>query len=69
MKWLPLVGIALEFLLLAVVVLGAITPRDHVARVRARIAATPKAIWRAITDFGAEVKPVALGAPASLDTN
>jgi uncharacterized protein YndB with AHSA1/START domain len=37
-------------LIVLVVIIGALLPRDHVAVVSARIAATPDAVWDLITD-------------------
>jgi len=50
MKWLMIVGGVVVAVVVVVVVIGALLPRDHVATVRARIAATPDAVWQAITD-------------------
>lgn len=50
MKWALIAGAVIVSLILLVVVVGAMLPRDHVATVSARIAATPDAIWDVITD-------------------
>jgi hypothetical protein len=49
MKWI-LIGVgALAACVLVVVVVGAMLPRDHVAAMTARVAATPDAVWSALT--------------------
>jgi uncharacterized protein YndB with AHSA1/START domain len=50
MKWLLLVAGVVVGLVVVVVVAGSLLPRDHVASVSARIAATPAAVWTALTD-------------------
>lgn len=50
MKWLMLIGALLVAIIAVVVIVGALLPRDHVASVRARIAASPDAVWQTIVD-------------------
>jgi uncharacterized protein YndB with AHSA1/START domain len=50
MKWLLIAGGALVAIIVLIVVVGALLPRDHVASVRARIAGTPDAVWQTITN-------------------
>jgi uncharacterized protein YndB with AHSA1/START domain len=50
MKWLLIAGAVLIAIVLVVVLVGTLLPRDHVATVSARIAATPDSVWRVITD-------------------
>lgn len=50
MRWLLIGGGVVVALILAVVIIGALLPRDHVAIVKARITATPEAVWQSITD-------------------
>jgi uncharacterized protein YndB with AHSA1/START domain len=50
MKWALIAGGVIVSLIVLVVVVGALLPRDHVATVSARIAATPDAVWEMITD-------------------
>jgi uncharacterized protein YndB with AHSA1/START domain len=50
MKWLTIMVAAFAGIIVLVVVVGALLPRDHVASMRARIGATPEVVWRAITD-------------------
>jgi len=69
MKWLLVVGGMLVAIILIVVIVGALLPRDHVASVSARVAGTREAIWTAITDVANQptwrdgVKRVELAAP------
>ena len=48
MKWALMIGGIVVALVVIVVVIGAMLPRDHVASVSARIAAPPTAVWSAI---------------------
>ena len=50
MKWALIAGGVIVSLIVLVVIIGALLPRDHVATVSARIAATPDAVWDMITD-------------------
>jgi uncharacterized protein YndB with AHSA1/START domain len=50
MKWILVTVGLVAALVLLVVVIGATLPRDHVAAMSARIAASPDAVWRALTD-------------------
>ena len=50
MKWILLALGVIAALVVLVVLVGAILPRDHVATVTARIAAPPETIWKAISD-------------------
>ena len=50
MKWIALAAAGLLGILLIVVVIGALLPRDHVAAMSARITAPPSAVWAALTD-------------------
>lgn len=50
MKWLLAGGSVLAALIVIVVIVGTLLPRDHVASVSARILGTPDAVWQAITD-------------------
>ena len=48
MKWVLVVGGVIVALVVVVVLIGAMLPRDHVASVSATIAAPPNAVWSAI---------------------
>jgi len=48
MKWILIAGGLVVALVVIVVVIGALLPRDHVASVSATIAASPSAVWSAI---------------------
>jgi uncharacterized protein YndB with AHSA1/START domain len=50
MKWALIAGGAIVTLIAVVAVIGALLPRDHIATLSARIAATPDAVWDVITD-------------------
>lgn len=50
MRWLLIAGGSLIAIIAVIVIIGALLPRDHVAAVRARIAASPSTVWDAITD-------------------
>jgi len=50
MKWILVAGGVLVALVLVVVVIGTMLPRDHIATVTARIAGSPDAIWQAIAN-------------------
>lgn len=51
MKWLLLVGVAVVALILIVVVIGALLPKDHTVTRSVRLRQPPAAIWQAITDY------------------
>ncbi len=53
MRWLAYAAALLALLLIAIVVIGWMLPRDHVAAMRARIPAPPAAVWATITDVAA----------------
>ena len=53
MKWILIIGGVIVALVLIVVVIGALLPRDHVAAMTARIAASPDTVWKTITDAAA----------------
>ena len=69
MKWVFIVAAIRLAIVVLIVVVGTLLPRDHVAAISARIAATPAAVWAAITDPGrlttwrGDVKRVELLAP------
>jgi len=48
MKWVLVIGAVVVGLVLVVVLIGALLPRDHVASVSAKISASPAAVWSAI---------------------
>jgi uncharacterized protein YndB with AHSA1/START domain len=50
MKWVWSIAGVVVAVIVLVVVIGAMLPRDHIASVSARIAATPAAVWTALTD-------------------
>ena len=50
MKWLLIAGGLIAAAVLVVVIVGALLPRDHIAKVSARIAGAPDSVWRAIAD-------------------
>ena len=50
MKWLLIAGGLLVALILVVVIVGTLLPRDHVATVTARIAGPPDSVWQTITN-------------------
>jgi uncharacterized protein YndB with AHSA1/START domain len=50
MKWALIIGGAIIAGVALVVLIGALLPRDHVATLSARIAATPDVVWNTITD-------------------
>ncbi|HEY4307014.1 MAG TPA: SRPBCC family protein [Gemmatimonadaceae bacterium] len=50
MKWLLVIATVLIAVVLLVVIVGSLLPRDHVAIVSARVAGAPDAVWQAITD-------------------
>lgn len=50
MKWLLIAGGVIGAVVLVVVIVGALLPRDHIATVTARIAGAPDSVWRAIAD-------------------
>lgn len=52
MRWVAIVGGVLVALILAVVVVGALLPTEHVASRRAELPHPPEAVWSAITDLG-----------------
>lgn len=49
MKWIAIVAGVIVALIVLIVVIGSILPRDHVATVSARISATPANVWATIT--------------------
>lgn len=53
MKWLLIAGAIVVALIVLVIVIGSLLPRDHVAAMSARIAADRETVWRTITDPGA----------------
>jgi uncharacterized protein YndB with AHSA1/START domain len=69
MRWLAYGVGGLVALVLVVVIVGALLPRDHVAAVTARVAGAPDAVWALIADpttfptWRADVKRVELLAP------
>ena len=50
MKWVFIGVGALIAIVLVIVIVGTLLPRDHVATVTARIAGVPDSVWRTITD-------------------
>lgn len=50
MKWLLVTGGALVTIILVVVIVGTLLPRDHVAAITARVGATPDSVWQTITN-------------------
>ncbi len=50
MKWLMIGGGIIIAIVAIVVIVGYMLPRDHVAALSARIAATPDAVWQAIAE-------------------
>jgi len=71
MKWALIVVGVVAALVLIVVVVGMMLPRDHVAARSARIAATPDTVWVALTDparfpsWRPDVKSVEVLAPTA----
>jgi uncharacterized protein YndB with AHSA1/START domain len=71
MKWILIAGAVIAACVLVVVVVGAMLPREHVAAMTARIAATPDAVWSTLTtpsefpNWRADVKTVDVLAPTS----
>ena len=51
MKWLLIAVAAVAALIVAVVVIGSLRPRNHVARVRGRLNANPDAVWQVLRGF------------------
>ena len=49
MKWIAIAAGVVVALIVLVVVIGSLLPRDHVATVSARIAAPPERVWATIT--------------------
>jgi len=49
MRWALIAGAVLIGLIAAIVIVGALLPRDHVATMSARIAGSPAAVWETIT--------------------
>ena len=49
MRWALTAGAVLVGLIAVIVIIGALLPRDHVAKMSARIAASPTAVWETIT--------------------
>lgn len=52
MKWVVVVLATVAALALAIIAIGALLPRDHVASRSAHIAAPPDSVWSALTDYG-----------------
>ena len=50
MKWIIIAGAGLLAIVVIITVIGALLPRDHVAALTARIAATPDTVWHTITN-------------------
>lgn len=50
MKWVFIAVGALIAIVLVIVIVGTLLPRDHIATVTARIAGVPDSVWRTITD-------------------
>ena len=71
MKWILIVAGVIVACVVVVVIVGALLPRDHTAAMSARVAATPDAIWSALTtpaDFPSwrhDVKTVDVLAPTA----
>lgn len=71
MKWIVIVGGVIATCVAIVIAIGAILPRDHVAAMTARIAATPDSVWSALTNPAAfpswrpDVKSVDMLAPTA----
>lgn len=53
MKWTLIIVGALAGIVILVVIIGAMLPKDHVASTSATIPAVPDDVWRAITDVAA----------------
>ena len=53
MRWILSAGAVLAAVAIAIVVIGWLLPRDHVAAVAARISAPPDSVWAALTDAAA----------------
>jgi len=51
MKWLLLILVAIAALIVAVVVIGALLPKDHTVTRSIRLHQPPAAVWQAITDY------------------
>ena len=71
MKWILIVGGIIAVGVLVVIAIGAMLPRDHVAAMAARVAATPESVWSALTNpaefpsWRADVKSVDMLAPTA----
>src|SRR5213075_3421450 len=71
MKWLLIGAGVITACVVVIVIIGALLPRDHTAAMAARVAATPEAVWTALTtpaDFPSwrpEVKTVDVLAPTA----
>jgi uncharacterized protein YndB with AHSA1/START domain len=50
MKWILIIVGSLVGLIVLIVIIGAVLPRDHVASVTATIPAPPDTVWAALTD-------------------
>jgi hypothetical protein len=50
MKWAFLVIGVIAGLIAIIAIVGSLLPRDHVAAMSARVAATPEAIWAVLAD-------------------
>lgn len=51
MKWIWIIGGGLVAVVAIVILVGTLLPRDHVASLTTRIAATPDAAWQAVTNL------------------
>lgn len=71
MKWLMIVGGVIVTMIMIVIIVGAMLPRDHVAAMTARVAASPDAVWSALAEPAAfpswrkDLKTVDVLAPTS----
>lgn len=71
MKWILIGAGVIAACVVAIVIVGALLPRDHTAAMTARVSASPEAVWTALTtptDFPSwrrEVKTVDMLAPAA----
>jgi hypothetical protein len=50
MKWLLIAGVVVVAIIVLVVIVGTMLPRDHIARVTARVAGAPAPVWQTIAD-------------------
>ena len=69
MKWAFIVGGVIVTLIAVVIIVGAMLPRDHVAAMTARVAATPDVVWSVLIEPAAfpkwrsDIKTVEILAP------